>query len=418
MASELTYQEACQSIMDFFEEEDFPWDDFRKLGALDVELFKLNRFHWRQTVEKTSPVRAALQRRTIKVAVLIKHERAAVMAALGIVPRHIDPLADAAKSQRRFGRVGHSPEDFCALAMQIATDDGQANSAAYILSEAFRREAAVRLENAMTMLPTLIYIGYRFQQPAAFMATMNQVLRSMERRKPGAPCHADIHRLCLAQLACAYSERMDGERAGTAFEDEGVKRLIDSSHEIPWYRPQLLRGRAVYRALRCTHLSKAQDDLLRCKEFGGEGNYRGIAHITQNIHLKRSTPDFKKAWDVVAPFHKSARDLLEAAMLKGRNDIRDLMHLCPSVFIGAMMRHLAGDGEGRREDLERDVDALNWCYDRYEGLLLYDPDTMDEKHSLPPSLRELRDKCTRKRLTGTERATLDRVAIALKDIPH
>lgn len=187
-----------------------------------------------------------------ELATWITNDEATLLRALGIKPR-LRSIGESTRVNLNPQRPSSAGQllmagDIGATAMQQA-GQGYSTAAIQLISTAFSRYLAHDIERAMSLLPTTLYLLYRYSSPHEMTQAVTRICRQLKPadiKTSGDPIHRD---LSLAQVACALNERGQGVAAGQLFFCPEVRQLSEVPLMGLWPRTQLIRNIAAHWAL-------------------------------------------------------------------------------------------------------------------------------------------------------------------------
>lgn len=407
-SDQAAYVRACENIHAFQSRNSIDWALFQKLKCVDPDFENLNPGHWADTVIARSGTSWAVRARTISLGLLIERDQQKVLSVL---------RPSSIPSPLPFPDPGSDPRGFADYCVRWA-DQGNPSAPFNALLGEIETHEECRMDRRLMLVPHLIQIGYRFMLPSVFIRRVKgSVLPALATDKPrndGDPVYRD---LAIAQIACALNERGHSEMAGRLFNLGSVHRVIESQFDIPWYRPQLLRNRALYHSLGRGEHRRAMDLVRRAREYPGEGNQRAISTIYGNLYVAMPQPDFGKAWEASEEAYHSAAKRLRQSQREYKNGgprPGELVHLCAALYIGGTRRALSGAAYPS-DEMDRDVDLMKWCMERYGGRIeLEDPNLSTRMIvRIPARLLDVYQRARRPPLAQTELDVLDKLVRVL-----
>lgn len=313
--------------------------------------------------------------------------------------------------------LSKNEQDFATEAMARARS-GQHETAFAMLTDRFRLTPDSSLDRAITLLPAMTYVGYRYITPGLFVSRLRTfVAHRLDHSKPRQRCDPTLKHLCLFQLACIFNEGGQGEKAGEMLLRPELGNLWQKSKNVGWYRPQLVRNLGWYHIMhnhRPTVGLKLAEEATRL-DPANTGNLRAVQQLKCLAHWNGGS--YPNAWSEMESAYWPTRAILIDACATAAPSTDDLLHVFAAVFHGAIARNLARD-KYPKADLEADVEALSWFIRIFgrtmatNGMLSKPPFAS----LLPPSLHRVATACERESLNKLNADVLWTFAQAVKEL--
>jgi hypothetical protein len=252
-----------------------------------------------------------------------------------------------------------------------------------------------KLNDLMLMLPTIIYLSYRYLQPSDLVSAITlQILPVLQSHSGKLICDRTLLNLAFAQIACAFNERGAGIHARRFFERDDIHVLLSERSQIAriWPITQIVRSQAHYWVEHGKDFGKAIEIANLAKRMNSDmSNERGAATIMIAALLNDGRNC--RAWECHEEFYVSSKRVILTATKAG-SAAGDIVHLASSLFHGAVGRHFAGEKYSQSER-EEDLGAMRWCLTQQETIALADGSFFAARAPMPMELRELVTLCVR-----------------------
>jgi hypothetical protein len=308
------------------------------------------------------------------------------------------------------------PQTIVTVELALA-DNGRPKDAFRALLGHFSIRAVDDLACSLSLLPALIYMGYRYMVPHDLISAIRDVaLPAIQRCGQGLKCEPWIKPLCISQIACALNERGGSDTAGLTrqlFADE-VSKLTVPACPCPWPKQQLLHNEAYYWAQYGGSTQKALDLVKEADTWGQSiHDQRAAGTLKHAAYMQRGQLD--KAWESIEPAYYQLRPILLTAASCKQGQAPDFLSLFSAMFTGSAARSIANVTYPRSERVE-DVRAMNWC------LETHGPIQLGKRSLVPAGIRVHEDlspfqvRCERLCFDTHQTDVLEKVIRALNNI--
>jgi hypothetical protein len=364
LCDDVEWERARHVVQQFIKKYGVPVNHFEKLAKWKKVFVGLNRRRFFEPPGERGKNSSA-RRRMLVLAEMADQTPAELLRRLGLEDRLDDPATIVAGLPAEAGTFAFifdgNPLQSSAAAIKLAAM-GHAKTAFQILLSGFALQS-LRIDQAMHLLPALIYVGYRYLSPVQFIAGIDRgVLPFLKTPKPRQLCEPHLQSLCLAQMACALNEGGDKPWAGLLFENRNVKKIIHDGDrsQLSWPRQQLLRNASIYWSILGENCPKALDYASRARllKQNDPGNERAVANVSCTAHIQAK--NYAAAWEASEKFYWASRNEVLEAANQNRIHQPDLPHHLSSLINGAQARFLAGE-KTNRTDIDEEKMALNYC---------------------------------------------------------
>jgi hypothetical protein len=321
-------------------------------------------------------------------------------------------LSQIADNGYRSGSAG--PQDIITRALKLA-EHGFPKAGFEMLIAEFHW-GAKDFDRSMMLLPTLIYLGYRYIQPSHFISALRKYVLPQLVGAEGHPrCNPQIKSLCITQIVCALNERggEPGRIAGELFDRADVRHLMQSCPDDLWPRQQMIRNEAVFWAheaqpKRTLDLAREAEDLSR-----GVGDRRAVATIRCMAYFK--SQNFARAWEFMESTYNQMRSILLDAAAGHWKDADNLWSAFSGVYTGSMAKSLSGT-EYPTSELAEDLAAMRWAMTLYGHIQLEDPLLITPERHLPGELNQIKLRCLRISYDADQMDCLDRLIKVIDEL--
>jgi hypothetical protein len=212
-----------------------------------------------------------------------------------------------------------------------------------------------RLDDAIRVLPALLYVGYRFVHPQDFVGDIEMVNQALSGVSAHARCWEEGKKASISQIACALNENVGNRDAGQLFAE--VKSIYDGSEEFPWLPAQLKRNEAVFHAIRGYSSKKAISVANEAADWDEDAGKTASTASTKATAYWMDG-EYGTAWDATQQIYREARKLhadgwRENGYAKGG----DNLHWFSVIYAGAIARTLARAGYPK-DEYHNDVENM------------------------------------------------------------
>jgi hypothetical protein len=325
----------------------------------------------------------------------ITRDEVGLLAKLGITPDRQRLLASLAGS----ATIPISGIDVTSQILLTASQ-GCASAAVSIGMTVFRRRLTKDVAHALSVLPSVLYVLYRYCSPHEMTSSVENITRQLKAvHRKGIPGSIDRD-LSLAQIACALNERGHGPAAEALFFSPEIRRLTVSSLPTPWPQTPLLRNVAVYWALHGRRPQKAIEYLKQSDNYDQNSlnNRRAGATVYCQTVFVNQQDKSSKAWEAIEPYYHDSRERLIAAANSHNVEMQGIVHLYSGLYYGALARCLAAKSHFGRSEIQDDLQALHWCQSVHGPIEIDDVLIEIAPTKLPPELAQLRQRTLRSAL--------------------